>query len=69
LIAGFSALAIENLFYALSVALFIFAGMLAFLLSFTLPKGLRLVSIITLVVITLVVSDGHLAHRQAPEIY
>ncbi len=58
LIAGFSALAIENLFYALSVALFIFAGMLAFLLSFTLPKGLRLVSIITLVVITLVVALG-----------
>jgi len=60
LIAGFSALAIENLFYALSVALFIFAGMLAFLLSFTLPKGLRLVSIITLVVITLVVAMGTL---------
>jgi hypothetical protein len=60
LIAGFSALAIENLFYALSVALFIFAGMVAFLLSFTLPKGLRLVSIITLVVITLVVALGTL---------
>jgi hypothetical protein len=60
LIAGFSALAIENLFYALSVALFIFAGMVAFLLSFTLPKGLRLVSIITLVVIALVVALGTL---------
>lgn len=60
LIAGFSALAIENLFYALSVALFIFAGMVAFLLSFTLPKGLRLVSIITLVVISLLVAFGTL---------
>jgi hypothetical protein len=60
LIAGFSALAIENLFYALSVSLFIFAGMVAFLLSFTLPKGLQLVSIITLVVIILVVALGTL---------
>ena len=58
LMAGFSALAIENIFYALSVALFIFSGMLALLLSFTLPKGLRLVSIITLVVIAVVVSLG-----------
>jgi hypothetical protein len=58
LMAGFSALAIENIFYALSVALFIFSGMVALLLSFTLPKGLRLVSIITLVVIALVVALG-----------
>src|SRR6185295_18832159 len=60
LMAGFSALAIENIFYALSVALFTFSGMVAFLLSFTLPKGLRVVSIITLVVITLVVLMGTL---------
>src|ERR1043165_6459098 len=60
LMAGFSALAIENIFYALSVALFIFSGMLALLLSFTLPKGLRLVSIITLVVIALVIALGAL---------
>jgi hypothetical protein len=58
LMAGFSALAIENIFYALSVALFIFSGMVALLLSFTLPKGLRLVSIITLIVIGLVVVVG-----------
>ena len=58
LMAGFSALAIENIFYALSVALFIFSGMLALLLSFTLPKGLRLVSIITLAVIALVIGLG-----------
>jgi hypothetical protein len=42
----------------LSVALFIFSGMVALLLSFTLPKGLRLISIITLVVIALVVALG-----------
>lgn len=58
LMAGFSALAIENIFYGFSVALFIFSGMVALLLSFTLPKGLRLVSIITLVVIALVVAVG-----------
>src|ERR1051325_4803685 len=58
LMAGFSALAIENIFYALSVALFIFSGMTALLLSFTLPKGLRLISIITLAVIAVVVLLG-----------
>ena len=58
LMAGFSALAIENIFYALSVALFIFTGMVALLLSFTLPKGLRLVSIITLAVIVVVIAFG-----------
>jgi hypothetical protein len=58
LMAGFSALAIENIFYALSVALFIFSGMVALLLSFTLPKGLRLVSFITLAVIAAVIALG-----------
>jgi len=58
LMAGFSALAIENLFYALSVALFIFSGMVALLLSFTLPKGLRLVSFITLSMIAVVIALG-----------
>ncbi|HKP38228.1 MAG TPA: lysylphosphatidylglycerol synthase domain-containing protein [Pyrinomonadaceae bacterium] len=60
LMAGFSALAIENIFYALSVSLFICSGMVALLLSFPLPKGLRLISIITLVVIAVVVSVGAL---------
>ncbi len=58
LMAGFSALAIENIFYALSVALFIFSGMTALLLTFTLPKGLRLVSIITLAIIAVVIVLG-----------
>jgi len=58
LMAGISALAIENIFYALSVALFIFSGMVALLLSFSVPKGLRLVSIITLGVIAVVIALG-----------
>ena len=55
LMAGFSAIAIENIFYSLSVAVFIFSGMIALLLSFSLPKGLRLASIITLLAILLVI--------------
>jgi hypothetical protein len=58
LMAGFSALAIENIFYALSVSLFIFSGMTALLLNFSLTKGLRLISIITLAVIAIVVLLG-----------
>ena len=50
LTASISALAIENTFYALSVALFIFSGMTALLLSFNVTKGLRIISIVTLVV-------------------
>jgi hypothetical protein len=58
LMAGLSALAIENIFYGLSVVVFVFSGMLALLLNFSLPKGLRLVSIITLVVVLLVIAFG-----------
>jgi hypothetical protein len=39
--AGFSAIAVENIFYMLSVALFIFCGAAALLASFHLPKVLR----------------------------
>src|SRR5215213_8268422 len=39
--ATFSAIAVENLFYMLSVALFILGGAAALLLSFHLPKVLR----------------------------
>ena len=49
LIVGLSGLAIENIFYSLSVALFIFAGTATMLLTFTLPKALRYASIGTLV--------------------
>ncbi|MGB8509535.1 MAG: lysylphosphatidylglycerol synthase domain-containing protein, partial [Pyrinomonadaceae bacterium] len=41
LVAGLSAIAVENLFYMLSVALFILSGAAALLLSFPLPKALR----------------------------
>src|SRR6185503_341544 len=53
-----SGLAIENIFYALSVALFIFSGTATLLLSFSLPKALRYASIgalcATLVVVPLI---------------
>ena len=57
LVVGLSGLAIENIFYALSVALFIFSGTATLLLSFSLPKALRYASIgaliTTLVIIPL----------------
>lgn len=64
LMAGFSAIAIENIFYSLSVAVFIFAGMVALLLRFSLPKGLRLAGIITLVIVLIVVALGTLFIRK-----
>ncbi len=65
LMAGFSAILIENLFYGLSVVVFVFSGMLALLLNFSLPKGLRIASLITLVVIAIVVAAGiFLVRRQ-----
>ena len=58
LLVGLSGLAIENIFYALSVALFIFSGTATLLLTFSLPKALRYASIgaliVTLIVILLV---------------
>src|SRR5437660_3411426 len=55
LIAGFSAIAIENIFYGLSVALFVCSGMIALLLSFHLPKALRLASLVTFIVVPIVI--------------
>ncbi|HEX8177483.1 MAG TPA: lysylphosphatidylglycerol synthase domain-containing protein [Pyrinomonadaceae bacterium] len=55
LVASLSALAIENIFYSLSVSLFIFAGTAALLFSFNLPKPLRIASISALVVILLII--------------
>lgn len=58
LIVGLSTLAIENIFYSLSVALFIFSGTATLLLTFSLPKALRYASIgalvTTLIIIPLV---------------
>src|SRR5436190_178240 len=65
LMAGFSAIVIENLFYSLSVVVFVFSGMLALLLSFSLTKGLRLASIITLLVIAgIIVGAAFLIRKQ-----
>ena len=50
LMIGLSGLAIENIFYSLSVALFIFAGTGTLLLTFSMPKALRYASIGALVV-------------------
>lgn len=46
--AGLLAIAIENSFYSLSVALFIFCGAMALLLNFPLPSGLRWASVAAL---------------------
>jgi hypothetical protein len=45
LIVGLSALAVENIFYSLSVTLFIFSGTATLLLNFSLPKALRYASL------------------------
>lgn len=66
LMAGFSAILIENIFYSLSVVVFVSSGMLALLLSFSLTKGLRLASIITLVVIAgVILTAAFLIRKQA----
>ncbi len=48
LMAGFSAIAIENIFYSLSVGVLIFSGMAALLLNFNLPKPLRIAGLGTI---------------------
>lgn len=64
LMAGLSSIAIENIFYSLSVAVSISCGMLALLLSFSLPNGLRLGSFIVLGVILIVITLGTLLIRK-----
>src|SRR5215813_2145875 len=63
LLVGLSALAVENIFYALSVALFIFAGTATLMLSFTLPKGLRYASIGALTTTLLIIPAGYFLLR------
>ncbi|HZG54182.1 MAG TPA: lysylphosphatidylglycerol synthase domain-containing protein [Pyrinomonadaceae bacterium] len=63
-VASISALAVENLFYMLSVALFIFAGTVALLLSFPLNSKLRFASYATLVVVVAVVFTGYQVVRR-----
>jgi hypothetical protein len=69
LVAAAAALAVENLFYMLSVALFVFAGMAALLLSFDhadkpLPPKLRVASYATLGVIACVILFGYVVVRK-----
>jgi len=64
LMVGLSGLAIENIFYALSVAVFIFTGTATLLLSFSLPKGLRYASIAALVVTILIIPLVYLIVRR-----
>ena len=63
LMVGLSALAIENIFYALSVAIFICAGTTTLLLSFSLPKGLRYASIGALITTLIIIPAGYLLLR------
>ena len=63
LLVGLSALAVENIFYALSVALFIFAGTATLLLSFSLPKGLRYASIGALITTLVIIPAGYFLLR------
>ena len=64
LMVGLSALAIENIFYALSVTIFIFSGTATLLLSFPLPKALRYASFGALVVTAMIVLLGYLLIRR-----
>lgn len=64
LMVGLPALAIENIFYALSVSIFIFCGTATLLLSFPLPKALRYASIGALIATLVVVSIGYLMIRR-----
>src|SRR5918911_2688595 len=48
LVVAVSALAVQNLFYGLSVILFVMSGIIVLLLSFPLTQGLRLTTLISL---------------------
>jgi len=65
LMAGFTSFVIENIFYGFSVVIFVFSGMVALLLTFHLPKGLRIASFVTIgVLIALVAISMVLVRRQ-----
>lgn len=64
LMAGLTAIAIENIFYAFSVFVFIFCGMVALLLSFDLPKPLRIAGVATLVTIPILIGLLYLLVRR-----
>jgi hypothetical protein len=60
LMAALSSLAIENIFYSLSVTLLIFLGTATLLLTFSLPKALRYASFGALLVTLVIVPLGYL---------
>src|SRR5712671_3026992 len=64
LMVGLSAIAIENIFYSLSVAVSISCGMIALLLSFSLPNGMRIGSFIVLAVILMIIAAATLLIRK-----
>lgn len=64
LMVGLSALAIENIFYGLTVAIFIFSGTTTLLLSFSLPKPLRYASIGALAATVVIVPLVYLVIRR-----
>ena len=64
LMAGLSAIAIENIFYSLSVSVFIFSGMTALLLTFDLPRALRYSSIGGLIFIFLLILGASVVIRR-----
>jgi hypothetical protein len=63
LVTAISALAVQNLFYSLSVALFILSGIVTLLVNFSLPRGLRLMSLISLGVVCAVILFGLIVYR------
>ena len=64
LMASLSALALENIFYSLSVVLLIFSGTAALLFSFSLPKPLRYASVIAMVVTVVLAPVGYFVLRR-----
>lgn len=64
LMASLAALALENIFYSLSVVLLIFSGTAALLLSFSLPKPLRYASFGALAVTLVIAPLGYLVIRK-----
>jgi glycosyltransferase 2 family protein len=64
LMASLSALALENIFYSLSVVLLIFSGTAALLVSFPLPKPLRIASLVALAVTFIIAPLGYFVLRR-----
>ena len=63
LIAAVKALAVQNLFYSLSVALFILSGIVTLLLSFSLTPGLRLLTLVSLGVVSFIMLLGFIIYH------